>query len=123
DTAKGKLNKTSAQISVGGSVSLKLTGVSGTVTWKSSKSSVASVSKGKVRGKKVGKATITAVCGGKKYTCTVTVVPKKQKITYAKSQRTGQATLKWQKNTSARGYQIRYSTDKTFKKSVKTAAI
>ena len=46
----------------------------GTVTWKSSNTSVASVSKyGVVSAKKAGKTTITATVSGKKASCTVTV--------------------------------------------------
>jgi len=43
------------------------------VTWSSSNSSVASVEGGKVTALKKGTATITASCGGKMATCTVTV--------------------------------------------------
>lgn len=122
-SATGKLNKTKAQITVGGSTQLRLSGVSGTVTWKSSKPSIAAVSRGKVSGKRTGRAVITATCKGKKYTCTVTVVPKKQKITYAKNQKSGQITLKWNKASAAKGYQICYSTDKSFKKNVKKITV
>ena len=44
------------------------------VSWKSSDKKVVSVNKsGKITGLKKGKATITAVCGGKKKSCQVTV--------------------------------------------------
>lgn len=115
----GKLNKEKATIAVGGKVTLKLKGVSGKVTWKSSKPGVASVSKGKVQGKAAGKAKITASCAGKTYTCTVTVVPKKMKFTSVKSQKSGKAVLKWKSLSGVKGYEIRYSKDKAFKKNVK----
>lgn len=79
---KVKLNKKTASLKVGGSLSLKKTvsakkGASKNVYWKSSKSSVATVSqKGVVKAKKAGKATITvqATDGSKKKaTCKVTV--------------------------------------------------
>lgn len=119
----GKLNKTKATIAVGGKTTLKLNGVSGKVTWKSSKPDVASVSKGKVLGKKAGKAKITASCAGKTYACTVTVVPQKAKLTSVKSQKPGKAVLKWKAVPKVKGYQIRYSTDKSFKKNVKMVTV
>lgn len=119
----GKLNKKKATVAVGGKVTLKLTGVSGEVTWKSSKPSVASVAKGRVQAKAAGKAKITASCAGKTYTCTVTVVPKKTKLISAKSQKKGKAILKWKSLSGVKGYEIRYSTDKAFKKNVKKTTV
>lgn len=73
---KVKLNKAKATLYVGQTLQLKLNNATGKVTWKSGKKSVAAVSsKGKVTAKKKGTATITAVSGGKKYTCKVTVKP------------------------------------------------
>ena len=52
-----KLNKKTAKIAVGKSVTLKVRGTKKKVKWKSSKKSVATVNaKGKVTGKKAGKA-------------------------------------------------------------------
>lgn len=74
--AKVKLSKTKATLYVGQTLQLKLNNAKGTVTWKSGKTSVATVSKkGKVTAKKKGTATITAVSGKKKYTCKITVKP------------------------------------------------
>lgn len=51
-----------------------LTGMSGHITWKSSKKSVAKISsKGKVKARKRGMATITAKCKGKKATIEIVV--------------------------------------------------
>lgn len=78
-----KLDKKTATIKVGSSVTLKATlnpkkPTVKTVTWKSSNEKVATVSsKGKVTGKTVGtaKITVTTLDGSKKATCKVTVAP------------------------------------------------
>lgn len=76
--AKTKLNKKSATIYVGKTVSLKLKNNKKKVKWTSSNKKVATVSnKGKVKGKKAGKTTITAKVGNKKYKCNITVKNKK----------------------------------------------
>ncbi len=74
------LDKTSATIDVGGSVTLKATitpsdAVNKTVSWSTSNSKVATVSNGKVTGISAGTAKITATTadGGYKAVCTVTV--------------------------------------------------
>lgn len=69
-----KLSKSTLQLSVGASTTLKITGTSSKVTWKSSNTSIATVSQsGKVTAKKVGKAVITATVNKKSYKCNVTV--------------------------------------------------
>ncbi|MBR6219473.1 MAG: Ig-like domain-containing protein, partial [Clostridia bacterium] len=71
-----KLSKAKATLYVGQTLQLKLNNASGKVAWKSNKKGVAAVTgKGKVTAKKKGTATVTATCGGKKYTCKVTVKP------------------------------------------------
>lgn len=77
-TKKG-LNKTKATIEVGSSVTLKVSGVPGTVKWKSSNPKVAKVSNGKVTGVKQGSSKITATVGKNSYTCKVTVNAKSKK--------------------------------------------
>lgn len=73
-SAAGKINKKKATLKVGQTLQLKVTGTKGKVKWTSSKKSVAKVSsKGRVKAKKKGSATITAKIGKKKYTCKVTV--------------------------------------------------
>lgn len=72
--AKPKLNKTKATVTRTKSIKLTLKNATASkVKWSSSKKSVATVKKGKVTGKKAGKATITAKYKGKKYKCKVTV--------------------------------------------------
>lgn len=73
-----KLNKTSVTLSLPGTTTAQLkatvTGASKKVTWKSSNTSVATVStSGKVTAKKAGTAIITATANGKSAKCTVTV--------------------------------------------------
>lgn len=69
-----KLNKTKLVMDKDTVYQLKVSGTQKKVKWKSSKTSVASVSStGKVKAKKAGKATITATVGKKEYQCKVTV--------------------------------------------------
>ena len=78
-----KLDKKSVSISAGGSVNLKLLGAGSGIHWKSNTPSVASVSSnGKITGKGVGTAKITAVYKGKSYQCAVTVSSKFKKGTW-----------------------------------------
>lgn len=68
------LNKKSITLFVGRSKKLYLKNSKGKVTWKSSKKSVADVtSKGLVKAKKAGRATIIALNNNKMFTCNVTV--------------------------------------------------
>ncbi len=72
-----KLNKKKVTLTVGKTVQLKVKGTKAKVKWSSSNKKIATVSsKGKVKAKKVGKATITAKIGKKKYRCKITVNPK-----------------------------------------------
>ena len=76
-SSKIKLNKSKATIYVGKSTTLKMSGTTKKVTWKSSNKKVVTVnSKGKVTGKKKGKATITATVNKKNYKSVVTVKKK-----------------------------------------------
>jgi hypothetical protein len=79
-----KLNKTSITLYVKETATLKatVTGSSKSVSWSSSNKSVVTVSKGKIKGIKKGKATITAKANGVKATCQVTVVEKHPKYSF-----------------------------------------
>ena len=69
-----KINKKKKTLRVGDKYTLKIKGTSKKVKWTSSNKKVATVnSKGKVKAKKKGTATITAKVGGKKYKCKITV--------------------------------------------------
>lgn len=69
-----KISAKKKTLTVGQSVTLKIKGTKKKVKWSSSNKQVATVSsKGKVKTKKVGTATITAKVAKKKYTCKITV--------------------------------------------------
>ena len=71
---KVRISKSSLNMEVGKSTTLKVIGTKKKAKWSSSNKSVATVSlNGKVKAKKVGKATITAKIGKKSYKCKVTV--------------------------------------------------
>lgn len=77
------LNKKKLVLTVGKKADLRLKGAKAKkVKWKSSKKKVVSVtSKGIVKGKKAGKAVVSAKYGGKTYKCKVTVKTGRQKQT------------------------------------------
>lgn len=92
-----KINKTSLLLLKGKTAKLKIKYATKSVKWKSNKKSVATVSKnGKVKGKKAGKAIITATVGGKTKKCSVIVeAPKLNKSTVnIKVGKTEKLTLK-----------------------------
>lgn len=69
-----KLKTKSLTLEVGEKKTLKISGTTGKVSWKSSKTSVATVSKkGTVTAFAAGNAKITATVSGKKFICSVTV--------------------------------------------------
>lgn len=79
-----KISKTSITMYENKTYTLKLSGTKQKITWKSSKTSVASVnSNGKIFAKQAGTTTITATVLGKTYSCKVTV--KKSKVPVAKT--------------------------------------
>lgn len=86
-SAKAKINKKKVTIYVGKTVNLKVKNNKKKVKWSSTNKSVATVStKGKVKAKKAGKATIIAKVGKKRYKCSVVVknkVKKKEEIIYS----------------------------------------
>lgn len=53
----------------------------------------------------------------------ITVAPTKTTLSSVKNVKGKKMTVKWKKNTVGSGYQVQYSTDKSFKTSVKTVTI
>jgi len=81
DVSSVKLNRTSATLVVGDSITITATvkpndANDKTVTWKSSNEKVATVKNGKVTAVGLGTATITATAGGKSSTVKITVITK-----------------------------------------------
>lgn len=77
--SKIRLNKTTVYIAKGSSVKLKVLGTKARVKWKSSKKSIAKVTKkGKITGKKIGSCTVTAKVKGRKLKCKVVVETKER---------------------------------------------
>lgn len=68
-----RLNKSSASVLEGKSIYLSVSGTKKKVMWSSANSKIATVSKGKVTGKKTGKTVIIAKVSGKTLKCKVTV--------------------------------------------------
>lgn len=80
--ATPKLNKTKITLSAGKSANLKVSGTNKNVKWLTSEKKIAIVSKeGKVTGKNVGTAIITAKVGKQRLQCKVTVKAKLNKTT------------------------------------------
>ena len=99
------------------------------ITYKSSNKKVVTVDKkGKLTIKGCGKAVITVSAGNSNYKSaeikvTVKVVPKKAALKSLGSKKAGQLTVSWSKQKEAKGYVVEYSTDKKFKKKVKSVTI
>lgn len=107
----------------------RITG-NGTLTYASSDQKVVTVgSTGKVTIKGVGRAVITVNAvsntnyNKKTVKVNVEVCPAQQKITSLKSAKAKTITVKWKKDLKASGYILQYSTDKRFRKNVKTVTI
>lgn len=100
DAATVRLNKRTLTLAVGKTYRLKVTGSQETVTFSSSKKSVAAVNRyGKVTAKKAGTAVITAKVGSTKLKCKVTVTQPVTSVKLDKSTltvtagKTGQLTV------------------------------
>ena len=101
------------------------------LTYKSSNKSVAVDKNGKVTvaANFTGTATITITSAASKNyksakkTVTVTVNPSATSFTKCSNIKTRKLDLQWKKNSYATGYEVQYSTNKTFKSGVKTKAI
>lgn len=103
------------------SINAKLEKGDGKLSYKTSNAKIVTVSSnGKVTIKGVGKATITITAAETKAykkatkTISITVNPKGVSLSSLKSTYRGNATVKWQKNTSVTGYQIQYSKKSDF---------
>ncbi len=94
----------------------------GKLTFVSSNPKVADVNKetGAVTVKNTGIATITVKAAGAAKKVTVKVSPKKQLIKAVKAVKSNKLTVEWTKDKKASGYQVQISTDKSFKKNVKS---
>lgn len=118
DTAKAELNISKLTMGKGEKVTLKVLNTTGKVTFKSSKTKVATVaSNGKITAKKKGSATITAtLADGTTLNCKVTVKNAPKKITLKKSK----ASLKKGKTTKIKvkfpsgtaSYKLTYKSNK-----------
>ncbi|MDO4306690.1 MAG: leucine-rich repeat protein, partial [Eubacteriales bacterium] len=103
----------------------------GKLTYSSNNSKVAVNSSGKitVKAKFIGKATITIkVAASSVYKAaakkiTVTVNPTKTALSSISNVKGKKITVKWKKNTAGTGYQIQYSTSKTFASGNKTVNV
>lgn len=101
------------------------------LTYKSNNSKIAVDSSGNVtvKAKYIGKATITITSAAtknyKKTTkkITVKVKPTKTTLSSVKSSKSKAITAKWEKNASAEGYQIYYSTTKDFSSNTKAITV
>ena len=113
-TAGLRLNQSSVSMAYQNTITLRATknNISGSVTWSSSRPSVATVSsRGKVTPKKVGITIIKAKAGSHTARCKVTVRPGKtgiQSISYS----SGKVRLSWNKKSEAEHYRIYRSASK-----------
>lgn len=107
----------------------KLKAGNGKLTYATSNKKVATVKNGKVTVTGTGAATITvkaartANYNAASVTVTIKASPAKQTLKSLKAVKGRKLTVTWKKDTRATGYQIQYSTDKNFKKGVKTATV
>ncbi len=107
----------------------KLKAGNGKLSYKTSNAKVAAIKSGKVTIKGTGAATITvqaaetANYSKASIKITIKAAPAQQKIKSIKTVKGRKLKLAWKKDTRADGYQIQYSTDKKFKKGVKTLTV
>lgn len=108
-------------------LNIKVTEGDGKLSYKTSDRNVAEVdSKGRVTIKGTGIAAITVTasetmnCKKSSIKVTVKVAPARQSIKSVKTAKGRNMTVQWKKDQRASGYQVQYSTDKKFKRGVKT---
>lgn len=119
-----------SSVAVGKTTTIAVSGNKGAVSFASSNTAVASVSKaGKVTAKKVGTVTITANAAATtthaaaSASVTIKVVPAGTSIKSVTSAATGSMTVAWAKDATGGGYTVQYSTNKSFASANKTATI
>jgi len=84
-SAAVKISKKNATMEIDSTLKIKISGTKSKVSWKSSKSAVASVSSdGAVTAKKEGQATVSATVDKKQYSCVIKVVDSSKKEVTAK---------------------------------------
>ena len=127
---KGKITPTTITLTYGTTAKIRIAAKGRTTCFVTNKKIAVLTSSGKLVPKNTGVTTlkVKADAGGKYKGRTITyrliVLPKKETVTYAKSLKAGQLTLKWKKDTRATGYQIQYSTSSKFtKKATKTILV
>lgn len=124
--AKLKMKKTSYNVVYGAKAfSLGVTSNAGVKYTTGNKKIVTVSSKGKVTIKGCGKVTITVATTNANYSTskkniTIQVVPKTAKLSSLKNSKSKQLVVSWSKQKEAVGYVVEYSTDKKFKKGVKS---
>lgn len=95
-----RMNKTSAQMIAGDTLQLKITGTTQKVAWKTSNAKVAAISKGVITAKQAGRATITGMVLGKKFTCNLVVKDTRFKTTSMKLIVGQNRAIEWKKKVS-----------------------
>ena len=127
---KGKITPTTITLTYGTTAKIRIAAKGRTTCFVTNKKIAVLTSSGKLVPKNTGVTTlkVKADASGKYKGRTITyrliVLPKKETVTYAKSLKAGQFTLKWKKDTRATGYQVQYSTSSKFaKKATKTILV
>lgn len=117
-------------ITAGKKATLNVKGAKGAVSYITADKKIATVSKGKVTGKKAGQVVITvksaATANYNEATADVTIKikPKTTSISKVTSPKKGQIKVTWKKNTTGGAYEIQYSTSKKFtKKTTKSVTV
>ena len=128
--SKGKITNTAITLTYGTTATVKAKAEGKTTISVKNRNIVSLTSSGKLTPKNTGVTTLTVKAAAtSKYearskTFTVIVLPKKETVTYAKSLKAKQLTVKWKKDTKATGYQIQYSTSNRFTaKTTKTITV
>lgn len=112
-----KMNKSRITVYVGAATQLNVSGISKKVRWNTSKKSIVGVSKtGKITGKKVGTAIVTAKVGEKELRCRITVKPlnssQRQNLAKKQAKKIVKKYIRSDMNAAERAYVLyRYLTE------------